>query len=107
METFGSLIAFAGFSSTHLRASAKLKRARSRSTFLLERLVLAGDDTYSQLLRDDPDDIDEDARTLIERLKMRVLPEYILREYGSKPLVTLRDMVLWLDWIRQHQGARS
>jgi hypothetical protein len=68
---------------------------------------LSPDDTYSQVLWDDPDDIDEDARTLIERLKMRVLPEYILREYGNKPLVTLRDMVLWLDWIRRHQGARS
>jgi len=68
---------------------------------------LSPDDTYSQVLWDDPDDIDEDARALIERLQMRVLPEYILREYGNKPLVTLRDMVLWLDWIRQRQGARS
>jgi hypothetical protein len=68
---------------------------------------LSPDDTYSQVLCDDPDDIDEDALVLVERLQMRFLPEYILREYGDKPLVTLRDMVLWLDWIRQHQNETS
>src|SRR5262249_32840253 len=68
---------------------------------------LSPDDTYSQILWDDPDDIDEDARALVERLQMRFLPEYILREYGDQSLVTLRDMVLWLNWIRQRQGARS
>jgi hypothetical protein len=38
---------------------------------------------------------------------MLFLPEYVRREYGAKPFVTVRDMVLWLDWIRQHQPAKS
>lgn len=66
---------------------------------------LSPDDTYSQVLYDDPQDIEEDARTLVERLGMRFLPEYVRREYGDKPIKTLRDMVLWLEWMRQRQPA--
>jgi hypothetical protein len=76
------------------------------SSGIWKNFPLSPDDTYSQVLWDDPDDIDEDARALIERLQMRVLPEYILREYGNKPLVTVRDMVLWLDWIHQRQSTK-
>jgi hypothetical protein len=68
---------------------------------------LSPDDTYSQVLYDDPIDIEDDARALVERLGMFFLPEYIRREYGDKPLVTVRDMVLWLDWVRQHQPVKS
>jgi len=68
---------------------------------------LSPDDTYSQILWNDPDDIDEDAFALVERLQMRFLPEYILQEYGDKPLATLHDMMLWLDWIRQNQSKLS
>jgi hypothetical protein len=63
------------------------------------------DDEYSKVLYDDPDDLDEDALALIKCLGMAMLPEYILREWGYKPIKTLRDMVIWLDWIRQHQPA--
>jgi hypothetical protein len=63
------------------------------------------DDEYSKVLYDDPDDLDEDALALIQRLGMAMLPEYILRERGDKPIKTLRDMVIWLDWVRQHQPA--
>jgi hypothetical protein len=65
------------------------------------------DDAYSQVLCDDPDDIEDDARALVERLGMQIPPEYVRREYGEKPIKTLRDMVLWLDWIRQHQPATT
>jgi hypothetical protein len=68
---------------------------------------LSPDDTYSKVLTDDPEDIESDARVLVERLGMLFLPEYVRREYGAKPFVTVRDMVLWLDWIRQHQPAKS
>lgn len=66
------------------------------------------DDAYSRVLYDDPQDIEEDARTLVERLNMLFPAEYVLREHGDKPIKTLRDMVLWLDWVRQHQpGGQS
>lgn len=68
---------------------------------------LAPDDAYSEVLCDDEGDIEEDALALVERLEMRLLPENTLREYGNKPFATVRDMVLWLDWIRQRQSTRS
>jgi hypothetical protein len=68
---------------------------------------LSPNDTYSKLWKDDPEDIEEDARILVEQLGMVFLPEYIRREYSDKPFVTVRDMVLWLDWVRQHQPAKS
>ena len=68
---------------------------------------LSPDDTYSKLWIDDAEDTECDARILVEQLGMVFLPEYIRREYSDKPFVTVRDMVLWLDWVRQHQPAKS
>lgn len=68
---------------------------------------LSPDDAYSEVLWDDPDDLDDDVNELAERLKLRPLPERVLQEYGEKPLTTLRDMVMWLDWIRQRQQPGS
>jgi hypothetical protein len=68
---------------------------------------LSPEDSYSEVLTDDSEDIESDARVLVDRLGLHFLPEYIRREYGDKPFVTVRDMVLWLDWIRQHQPVRS
>jgi hypothetical protein len=63
----------------------------------------APDDKYSEVLHDAPDDIDEDALALLDRLGFLLLAERVRREYGDKPINTLRDMVVWLDWMRQHQ----
>ena len=63
----------------------------------------APEDEYSTVLYDDQDDIDHDAVDLIERLKLRMPLESILRQCTREPIRTLRDMVLWLDWIREHQ----
>jgi hypothetical protein len=60
-------------------------------------------DEYSKVLCDDPDDLDEDALAVLKRLGMVLLPEYILKQRGDEPIKTLRDMILWLDWVRQHQ----
>jgi len=77
------------------------------SSGIWKNFPLSADDAYSQILGGDPDDIEEDAHDLVERLQMHFLPKYVLQKYGDKPLVTLRDMVLWLDWVRQHQPASS
>jgi hypothetical protein len=60
------------------------------------------DDKYSKVLYDDPDDIEHDARILVERLRLQMPPSYLLARY-AKPIETLHDMVRWLDWVRQHQ----
>jgi hypothetical protein len=78
---------------------------RSRKTW--KDFPLAPDDKYSEVLCDDPCDVDGDAVALVQLLGMRLLPEYIRKEYGDRPIKTLRDMVLWLDWIRQHQPEVS
>ena len=40
---------------------------------------------------------------MLKRLGMVLLPEYILKQLGDEAIKTLRDMILWLDWVRQHQ----
>lgn len=62
---------------------------------------LSPEDTYSQVLCDDPEDMDDDARVLLNLLEIQIPPEYIRQEYGDKPIKTLRDMVLWLDWMHR------
>ena len=61
-------------------------------------------DTYAEVLRQAPEDMQNDGIAIIDRLGLRLPPEYIRREWGGGPIETLRDMVLWLDWVRQHQG---
>jgi hypothetical protein len=65
----------------------------------------SANDKYSDILHDDPDDLDDDASALVKRLGMQLVSERILREYGEKPIQTLGDMVHWLDWIRQRQPS--
>ena len=69
----------------------------------LKNFPFSPDDTYSEIQRDDPLDIDEDATILIDRLGMLTLPEHVRRQFGEKPIQSLREMVLWLEWTRQHQ----
>ena len=65
------------------------------------------DDRYSEILHDDPDDLDDDATALVRQLGMLIPSESMRRVYGDKPIKTLRDMVLWLDWIRQQQPTAT
>jgi hypothetical protein len=72
---------------------------------LWQDFPFSADDEYSGLLNIAPEDIENDAKALVARLGMQLLPEYIRGEYGDRPIKTLRDMVMWLDWIRQHQTS--
>ena len=69
----------------------------------LKGFPFSADDTYAEILHDDPADIDEDATILVGKLGMIIVPEYVRKQYGDKPIQSLREMVLWLDWMRQHQ----
>jgi len=73
----------------------------------LKNFPFSSDDTYSDIWHDDPEDIDADATALAARLGMLIPPEYVRKQYGDKPIETLREMVLWLDWMRQHQPKSS
>jgi len=65
--------------------------------------------TYSLwgVFRHSGEDVDDDAERIAKRLGLRLPPEAILREWPVPP-ATVRDMVMWVDWVRQHQpGART
>jgi hypothetical protein len=78
------------------------------------------DDEYSDLVEGDAE-IAHDAESLMEKLKLQPPTEELQLQWiqqviasrrakaapgtgvDSTPILTLRDMVLWLDWLRQHQ----
>jgi hypothetical protein len=62
---------------------------------------VAPDDTFEELRMGD-EDINDDRRFLLKELRME-LPSQPVRDECDKPLRTLRDMVLWLNWVRQRQ----
>jgi hypothetical protein len=64
---------------------------------------VAADDTFEELQKGN-EDIDDDRRFLLKKLCME-LPSQAVRDEWDKPLRTLRDMVLWLNWVRKHQKA--
>jgi hypothetical protein len=79
----------------------------NRSQKSWEDFPFLPDDEYSKVLHNDPDELDEDALALVKCLGMAMLPEDILQQRGDKPIKTLRDMVIWLDWVRQHQPVKQ
>ena len=68
---------------------------------MFKNFGVAPDDTFEELHKGD-EDIDDDGRYLLKKLGME-LPIQPVREEWDKPLRTLRDMVLWLNWVRQRQ----
>lgn len=64
------------------------------------------DDSYAEVFKMIHDDIDEDAEYLVKKLGMEMPIEAVLREWPSE-IRTLRDMVAWLNWIREHQPTKT
>jgi len=65
---------------------------------------VAPDDSFEKIFRQVHDDVDDDAEELANKLGMDLPSESVLKEFAT-PVETLRDMVLWLNWIRQQQEA--
>ncbi|MGP0017571.1 MAG: hypothetical protein ACLPHP_03285 [Candidatus Sulfotelmatobacter sp.] len=64
---------------------------------------IAPDDSFPRTFRQAHEDVDDDAEDLVKALKMELPTESVLRQWET-PLETLRDMVLWLNWIRERQA---
>jgi hypothetical protein len=64
---------------------------------------IAPDDSYRGTFHEAHEDVDDDAEDLVKALKMELPTESVLRQWET-PLETLRDMVLWLNWIRERQA---
>lgn len=66
--------------------------------------AVSPNDAYEGLLHEGQEDIDGDAESLVAQLRMRLPDESVLPS-AARPLKTVRDMVLWLNWVRQHQSS--
>jgi len=90
---------------------------------------VAPDDTYEALHKGE-EDIEDDARFLLRKLGLKLPSEEALSQWMEQtrtaraallatpkfsvdstrwmhPIQTVRDMVLWLNWARQHQDATA
>lgn len=65
---------------------------------------VAPDDDYEATLSQGDEDIDDDAAFLMKKLGLQKPPSFSTARADTR-IKTLRDMVHWLNWIRQHQGV--
>ncbi len=92
-------------------------------------LRIAPDDSLEHLLNRGGEDIEDDAMLLMRKLGLkppseevrlrwieRILtsrgrpsdaPRFATDSNQPSPIQTVRDMVLWLDWVRQHQEPNA
>jgi len=71
-----------------------------------EGVPLSPDDAYGEVLSDDQGDIEDDVYALADKLNLIVPREKELNECGKLPLKTVRDTVLFLDWVRRRETVR-
>jgi hypothetical protein len=94
---------------------------------ILRNFRVSPDDKYEDLLKRE-EEINEDARSLMNTLGLRPPSEEVVDQWMSdvrarrrpptqapnfqmtsaswtQPILTIRDMVLWLDLIRRHQSG--
>lgn len=100
------------------------------ASVFFKKIRIAPDDSLGQLLQKGEEDIDDDARLLLKKLNLEPPPEPARIQWteqmlvarrkqrdtlspsteaasSMQPIQTLRDMVLWLDWVRQHQAVST
>jgi len=93
---------------------------------VFQHFSIAPDDSYREALHECEEDIEDDARFLLQKLglkppslevhqqwseqvlstraKSQSVPTFLLDSTKLlQPIQTVRDMVLWLNWVRQHQ----
>jgi hypothetical protein len=75
-----------------------------KSRAISKDFSVAPDDDYEQVLSEGDEDIDDDALFLIKKLGLKIPPDYASVR-SERRIRTLRDMVLWLKWVHQHQPS--
>lgn len=73
-----------------------------KSGVMFKDFSVAPDDTYEDTLSEGEEDIDDDARSLTKRLGLKMPSDEDLVESKTR-IKTLRDMVMWLNSVNQHQ----
>jgi len=77
-----------------------------KSGILSKTFGVAPDYSYEDVLHEGTEEIDDDAQLLVKRLGL-TLPPTKIREQWTKEIKTVRDMVLWLNWVNEHQASES
>lgn len=77
-----------------------------KSGVLFKKFGVAPDYSYEDVLHKGDEDIDDDAQLLVKRLGL-TLPPTKVREQWTRQIKTVRDMVLWLNWVKEHQTSLS
>ena len=97
---------------------------------IFEQFGIAPDDDYEDVLHKGEEDVEDDARFLIQELGLKPPSEETRLRWNEQiqtlrarspvaprfsadsthlmqPIRTIRDMVLWLNWVRQNQKAAT
>src|ERR1700688_1445493 len=77
-----------------------------KSGVIFKKFGVAPDYSYEDVFHKGDEDIDDDAQHLVKRLGL-TLPPTKVREQWTKQIKTVRDMVLWLNWVKEHQTSLS
>jgi hypothetical protein len=75
----------------------------STGSWFFRDLSVRPEDSYEAVLQKGEDDVDDDGKILLKQLGLKLPPPQVLHEW-DKPIITLADMVLWLDWVRRNQN---
>ena len=89
-------------------------------------LTIAPDDSLERLFNEGEQDVEDDAALLMKELRLKPPSEEVRLRWNEEirtsrgrqsdaprfstdsnppsPIQTVRDMVLWLDWVRRHQS---
>jgi hypothetical protein len=101
-----------------------------KKAVIFKQFSVAPDDNYEDVLRKGEEDIEDDARFLMKKLSLKPPSEearlqrneQILTSRATtpstprfsvdstrwmQPIQTVRDMVFWLNWVRQHQEVAA
>lgn len=73
-----------------------------KSQVRAKEFSVAPDDDYERVLLAGDEEIDDDAEALMKKLGLRRPPDYMTARSETR-IRTIRDMVLWLNWVRTHQ----
>ena len=73
-----------------------------KSTAVSTHFGISPDDSYEGVLRKGDEEIDSDARFLVKQLGFRMPTDESLARRDAH-IREVRDMVIWLDWVRTQQ----
>ncbi|MFO0500700.1 MAG: hypothetical protein ACK527_00680 [Acidobacteriota bacterium] len=75
-----------------------------KSQVWAKEFSIGPEDSYEHVLSEGDEEIDDDVQELVKRLGFSMPANYAVRR-SETSIKSVKDMVHWLDWVRQHQSA--